>query len=281
MNKREAWTALLGLVVSFGLAYFFFQQVIPEAQPLLLRSTPVEERTEPFYYVALGDSLTEGVGDSTSQGGFVPLVSSNLSLQYGYEVEAENYGVAGNTSKQILKRMAEDTALQESLSRADLMTLSVGGNDVMRVIRDNLDSLTVETFEEPAQAYSKRLSQIITQARSENPSLSIYVLGIYNPFYLNFPEVTEMQLVIDNWNTTTEETVATFEGVYFVPINDRLYRGIDGQEGVTENQQGQTVVVNDALFEGDHFHPNNVGYQIMQAAIMEKIDETHHIWQED
>ncbi|MBM9833783.1 GDSL family lipase, partial [Enterococcus faecalis] len=76
-----------------------------------------------------------------------------------------------------------------------------------------------------------------------------------------------------------ENTLTAFKGVYFVPINDRIYRGIDGQEGVTVNQNGQSVVVNDALFEGDHFHPNNVGYQIMQAAIMEKLDETSQAWQ--
>ncbi|MGT2784792.1 SGNH/GDSL hydrolase family protein [Streptococcus merionis] len=282
MNKRGLLTSLIGLGLSFGLAFFLFQALIPEAKPLLLRTTEEKKPSrQPFHYVALGDSLTEGVGDSTGQGGFVPLVASNLSLQYGYDVQVENYGVAGNTSNQILKRLTEDIHLQEHLAQADLLTLTVGGNDVMRVIRQNLANLTVDTFEKPAQEYSQRLRDIITQARAENPDLPIYVLGIYNPFYLNFPEITEMQTVIDNWNSVTEQTLASIDRAYFVPINDRLYRGIDGQEGITENANGQSVVVNDALFEGDHFHPNNIGYQIMQAAIMEKLDETRQIWQQD
>ncbi|MFZ2482565.1 MAG: GDSL family lipase, partial [Streptococcus parauberis] len=30
-------------------------------------------------------------------------------------------------------------------------------------------------------------------------------------------------------------------------------------------------VVNDALFNQDHFHPNNIGYQIMSDAVLESI----------
>lgn len=279
MNKGGLLRLLGGLAISFGLAFFLFQQLIPPAEPLLLRSKPEEVTPVPsLHYVALGDSLTEGVGDTTNQGGFVPLVSESLALTYGYEMVVENYGVAGNTSNQILKRLSDDQELQDSLSQADLMTLTVGGNDVMAVIRKNLDQLTVDSFEEPANAYSKRLIAIIELARAENPDLPVYVLGIYNPFYLNFPDLTEMQTVVDNWNAITEATVSQMDKVYFVPINDRLYKGIGGQEGITETQEGQTVIVNDALFEGDHFHPNNIGYQIMQAAIMEKLDETKNDW---
>ena len=144
----------------------------------------------------------------------------------------------------------------------------------MAVIRKHLTKLSVATFKKPAKSYQERLRQIIELARSENEDLPIYILGIYNPFYLNFPEMTEMQEIINDWNDATDL-------VYFVPINDLLYKGIDGQEGIVSTSGDQTTVINDALFSGDHFHPNNIGYQIMSDVTMEKINETKNEWNKD
>ncbi|MGT2755982.1 SGNH/GDSL hydrolase family protein [Streptococcus ovuberis] len=279
MKKWPFISGVMGIFISFLVFSSFFQAVIPMATPRLAKASLQSAVAPPFHLVAIGDSLTEGVGDSTGQGGFVPLLAQQIYHEQGYEVAMANYGVAGNTSKQILKRMRKDKTIKQSLQEADLLTLTVGGNDILHVIRKNLDKLTVKTFQKPAKEYSERLRKIIDLARQENPDLPIYVLGIYNPFYLNFPELTEMQTVVDNWNQTTEETVMHYKQVYFVPINDKLYKGINGEQALTENVTGQFRVVNDALFEEDHFHPNNNGYQIMKAAIMEKMNETSESWQ--
>ncbi len=63
------------------------------------------------------------------------------------------------------------------------------------------------------QSMVKRLEKIIRRARENNPNLPIYVIGIYNPFYLNFPELTDMQLVVDKWNQETESRTRKFSGV--------------------------------------------------------------------
>lgn len=255
--------------------------MIPKEDSKLTKEDFLSKTVSKLNYVAIGDSLTEGVGDTTNQGGFVPLLADSLSSTYGYQVTTSNYGVSGNTSQQILKRMTEKEAIQDDLKKANLMTLTVGGNDVMAVIRKNLTTLQVSSFTQPAKAYQKRLRQIIEVARSENPNLPIYILGIYNPFYLNFPEMTEMQEVIDNWNNQTEAVTTEYEGVYFVPINELLYKGLDGEEGIVESSGQQTKIINDVLFTGDHFHPNNTGYRIMSTAVMEKISETKSTWSKD
>ena len=121
---------------------------------------------------------------------------------------------------------------------------------------------------------SKNLKQIIEFARKDNPDLPIYVVGIYNPLYLNFPDLTELQTLVDQWNQRTEETLSAYQGVYFVPINDLLYKGIDGKSGVTESELGKETVTNDALYDEDSFHPNNTGYVIMKEAVLEKIHAT-------
>ena len=278
MNSRKILQGLVFFFTSLLGFVFIFHVLVPSAQPVLTKADYQTRKVQQFSYVALGDSLTQGVGDTTNQGGFVPLVAQSLTNEEGYEVAAQNFGVAGNTSNQILKRMKEQDEIADALSKADLMTLTVGGNDLRKVILDNITSLKISTFKKPSVAYSKRLVEIIELARKDNPDLPIYVLGIYNPFYLNFPEMTDMQTIVDNWNQTTQDTIAKFDKVYFVPINDLLYQGIDGQQGLVQTSGEATKIINDALFQGDNFHPNNTGYEIMKRAVLEKIRETKDNW---
>lgn len=255
----------------FALSFVILAVLIPKSDPQLKKSDFLKNKKISLNYIAIGDSLTEGVGDLTNQGGFVPLLSGDLGDYFNATVNTENYGVSGNTSQQILTRMTENKEITEQLKKANLMTLTVGGNDVLAVIRKNLANLKVSSFKKPARQYQERLRKILDLARKDNQDLPIFVLGIYNPFYLNFQELTEMQTVINDWNKKTQEVVDDYDHVYFVPINDLLYKGVDGKEGIVQSTGEQTTIVNDALFSGDRFHPNNTGYQIMSDAVMETI----------
>lgn len=275
MNNRKLIQDFVFFLLFTLAAIFLFHQILPSASSRLTnQEILVAEKTE-FHYVALGDSLTEGVGDTTGQGGFVPLLAQSLTNNYGYEVEYQNFGISGNTSNQILKRMKEKQELKLALQEANLLTITVGGNDLRKVIIKNITNLKLSTFDKPAKEYGKRLESIIQVARKDNPSLPIYVVGIYNPFFLSLPELTEMQVIVDKWNTTTEETVAKYENVYFVGINDLLYRGLEGEAGISQLNQSQS---NNLLFEEDQFHPNNTGYEIIKKAVLEKMNETEKSW---
>ncbi|MGT2682141.1 SGNH/GDSL hydrolase family protein [Streptococcus porci] len=278
MIKRRFLAGLLVFFLGYAIFFALFSLLIPKSDTKLTKKDFLSKKVETFSYVAIGDSLTEGVGDTTGQGGFIPLLVNNLNATYGYEVISHNYGVTGNTSKQILTRMQENEDISKNLAKADLMTLTVGGNDVMAVIRKNLADLDVNTFQKPSKDYQERLRSIIELARNNNKNLPIYILGIYNPFYLNFPEVTEMQTVVENWNKATQKVTKEYKNVYFVPINDLLYKGIDGEEGIVQTSGGQITVINDALFAEDLFHPNNMGYQRMADAVMEEISDTKKTW---
>ena len=288
MNKWKE-SELVRSLVGFFLLFLLFVGLFIFIVPSTNQSSKIAEKiksikNENVTYVAIGDSLTQGVGDSSNQGGFVPVLSQALESDFDWQVTSRNYGIAGNTSNQILKRMQEKKDIQRDLKKAKVMTLTVGGNDVIHVIKDNITNLNVDTFTKPAQAYQKRLRQIIELARKENKTLPIYIVGIYNPFYLNFPEMTEMQIIVDNWNQSTEEVCKEYDNVYFVPVNDLLYKGIDGKGGVTssddtsQSSKSSQDSLNDALFEDDHFHPNNTGYQIMSDAILKRINQTKKEW---
>ena len=277
MNSRKILEMILYCLVTFLVCFFLVNWLLPSAEPVMTKpSTSAKKKV--VTYVAIGDSLTKGVGDSTNQGGFVPLLAQSLTNESGLEFKAINYGVSGNTSGQILSRMQEKKEIGKDLKQAQLLTITVGGNDLRKAILEDTSNLDLDRFEKASKTYEKNLKHIIELARKDNPDLPVYVVGIYNPLYLNFPDLTELQTLVDQWNQRTEETLSAYQGVYFVPINDLLYKGIDGKSGVTESELGKETVTNDALYDEDSFHPNNTGYEIMKEAVLEKIHATEKKW---
>ena len=277
MNVRKILELILYCLVTFLVCFFLVDWLLPSASPVMTKTSGTVKK-QAFTYVAIGDSLTQGVGDTTNQGGFVPLLAQSLTNETDFEVKAINYGASGNTSSQILSRMQEKKEIGKDLKQARLMTLTVGGNDLRKAVLEDTSNLDLDRFDKPAKRYVKNLKQIIDLARKDNPDLPIYVVGIYNPLYLNFPDLTDLQTVVDQWNQRTEQTLAAYKDVYFVPVNDLLYKGIDGKSGVTEWDQGKETVTNDALYDEDSFHPNNTGYEIMKEAVLEKIHATEKKW---
>ncbi|MDC0752947.1 SGNH/GDSL hydrolase family protein [Enterococcus innesii] len=318
-KKIVTYLLVVGLIaIGSG---FLFHFAVPKAQPLL---TPVnklaanDSKKSAIEYLALGDSLTEGVGDETARGGFVPILAGDLEDRYDLNnLVTKNYGVAGERSDQILKRVKNDEDLRQDLSQADLITLTVGGNDVLKVIQSNFFGLSIETFTEPMEDYKERLKDLFAQIRDLNSDAPIYVLGIYNPFYLNFPEITDMQTIIDNWNKQTETFVNQQEKAFFIPINDLLYKGLSDEVGIADTEGGESEgtaessdseslsdssttasdetqsspstttdssqavgnnITNNVLYEGDRFHPNNLGYQLMANAVRDEVIKTQNYW---
>ncbi|MCB5950706.1 SGNH/GDSL hydrolase family protein [Enterococcus sp. BWT-B8] len=275
------------LVVPFGAALLtllllFF--IVPKAQPYFntqKTSVPNENNKDIIKYVAIGDSLTEGVGDLTNSGGFVPILANEIKDRYNVNaVDVENFGKNGDRSDQILKRIKKSEDIQKQLGEADLITLTVGGNDLMKVIKGDVFNLTVESFKKPLKNYQGQISSLLNEIRKYNEAAPVYILGIYNPFYLYFPEIIEMQQIVNNWNDGTEETVSEQNNMYFIPINDLLYKGVDGDVGITgaEEDTSSKAITNNAIYEEDHFHPNNIGYQLMANAVREIMIKTKDEW---
>ncbi len=286
-TKRQILLVLFPLLIAV-LVFTGLSLTIPKAMPLLkpaATTNQVADHKEKIHYVAIGDSLTEGIGDQTKQGGFVPLVANDLKDRYDLTaVEIENYGVNGERSDQILKRVKKKETIQKNIKSADFITLTVGGNDLMKVIQNDLFGISINSFKKPMKKYQENVTKLIEEIRSLNANAPIYVLGIYNPFYLNFPEITDMQTIVNDWNTSTETVVKNAKDCYFIPINDLLYQGLNQEVGVAEEGSSQSSTgessgtKNNVLYEEDHFHPNNLGYQLMANAVRDKLIETQEEW---
>ena len=121
MNLKKMMQGLVFFLTSLLVFVFLFRALLPTASPRMTKPKMATKEVT-YTYVALGDSLTEGVGDSTKQGGFVPILSQSLSNENDVQYQPVNYGVAGNTSAQILDRLKKQTDLQKDLKQARVMT---------------------------------------------------------------------------------------------------------------------------------------------------------------
>ncbi|MGD6831656.1 SGNH/GDSL hydrolase family protein [Sutcliffiella halmapala] len=227
------------------------------------KQTTLEEKEEvsddffdrSFQLVFFGDSLTQGVGDSTKKGGFTPFVKEHyLNKSYIDEVSITNLGVRGNRTNHLLKRLKQPE-VQDSLQSADVIFMTVGGNDLMKVIRENFLDLNFELFDKEQAEYAVRLETVISEVRKNNPNSTIYVVGLFNPFYEFFKEIPEMNEVVTNWNETTVSVLEKHPKTVFVPIQE-LFLDTD------EN-----------LLDDDQFHPNEKGYHLIGNEVVKQVIE--------
>ncbi|TFE03276.1 SGNH/GDSL hydrolase family protein [Jeotgalibacillus sp. R-1-5s-1] len=209
---------------------------------------------DPLSLVSLGDSLTQGVGDSSGAGGYVPLLEQKLQERSEIgEVSIDNFGKRGNRSDQLLKRVKEEQEIRSSISESDIAVITIGGNDVMKVIRSTFPSMTYEDFEGARLIYEENLTQLFSEIRELNPDISIVLMGIYNPFYIFSADIEEMRLIVEAWNESAETIASDWENTSYVEVAD-LFRQNDNN-----------------LLHSDYFHPNDQGYSLIAERIEEGV----------
>jgi lysophospholipase L1-like esterase len=204
--------------------------------------------------VAIGDSLTEGVGDSSKQGGYVPHVVKFISEQKAVaDVRVTNLGKRGNRTDQLLERLNQDQ-ISAQMARADIIFMTIGGNDMMKVVRDFFYNISLETFEKEQNKYEKRLSQVLNRIRELNPDARIYLIGFYNPFLHSLKSVNEINIIVKQWNEASETIAKRYPDVTYVRVED-------------------VFQVQDSLLAKDQFHPNKKGYELIAQRINEYVLE--------
>ncbi|MED1205375.1 SGNH/GDSL hydrolase family protein [Heyndrickxia acidicola] len=195
---------------------------------------------------AAGDSLTQGVGDSTKSGGYIPYLKKDLQSLKGVGTASfSNYGIQGNRTDQLLSRLQSQSSLRKSISHSDAVIITIGGNDVMKVFEDHISDLKVGEFQTAIFGYEHRLQELMKTIRTLNPHASIILIGIYNPFMEWFSNVQELDEIVANWNNVSMQVVAGYKNAEFVPVYDIF------------NHHEK-----DLLYT-DYFHPNDKGYKLI------------------
>lgn len=205
--------------------------------------------------VSVGDSLTEGIGDSTDHGGYLPYLEKKLENEPTvHSVKMENHGVKGNRSDQLLKQLDKEK-ISRDVKRADSIVVTIGGNDIMKVFKQHFTNLEMKQFTSAKSKYEVVLSRILDKIRTYNKSAPIYLVGLYNPLSKITADLYELDQIIADWNKSGEKVIAKYDSAYFIQIGD-----------IFKNTKEEL------LYTEDYFHPNNRGYELIATRIYNNMD---------
>jgi lysophospholipase L1-like esterase len=226
-----------------------------EVALMIKEQVPEEFIPQDVKVVSIGDSLTQGVGDSTNRGGYVPYLEKLLEEDKSInDALFDNFGIKGNRSDQLLKKLASSD-VRDAVKEADYVIVTIGGNDVMKVVRENLSNLNLKAFNKQRKIYEKNLKNVLTAVRNDNPNSKIILVGLYNPFFKWFADIREINEIIGEWNLASQDVLMNYPNTYFVEIADLFY-----EEG-------------DNLLHTDYFHPNDKGYELIANRIFAIINK--------
>ena len=244
-------------------------------------SAPPDGVSGPGAYIALGDSLSEGIGASVrGQSDFVSRVRDGLPGEF----ELLNLGESGDTSGDLIDHGHLDQAVGEVERRRDdddpdndvkLVTLEIGGNDLLHIFSSLVlpgtcpslaESLAkprcVQALRDALDGYRPNLATAIDRLQGADPALPIVLTTLYNPFSGGLEPVDELaELALEGAAGT-----AFPEG-----LNDIIR--------AEARRQGVILVEWYPLFEGkagqyiasDLIHPNDEGYRAMAEAVLDAV----------
>src|SRR5699024_12369722 len=95
----------------------------------------------------------------------------------------------------------------------------IGANDIMQIFKENFTDLDMNQFETGQNNYENRLHEIFADLESMNSRAEIYLVGFYNPFSEHFPDIEEMEVIIENWNELSEDITDEYDQVSYIPPN--------------------------------------------------------------
>lgn len=307
-KSKEITIFILAVAAVATCAFLIFQSLMPnksettaEVKTAVKKSSSSSTiKKQHLTLVALGDSLTHGVGDTNDEAGYVGRIKTELEAKDPVEVKTFNYGKTGDRSDQIKTRVEQNVTLQKNLAKADVITMTVGGNDLMQVLQQNFLSLAdnklSSAMPQAKEHYATQLQQLLQMVRTYNQKAPIFLISVYNPFYVYFPTLTQIQKYTTEWNEVTKETLSSDKLAYFVNVEAKLSEGQyygHSKETLLKNStvdladlsdtQLEKVLTNDQeknnyLSSADHFHPNAKGYDYMAQQLFKTMQKHKSTW---
>jgi lysophospholipase L1-like esterase len=131
-----------------------------------------------LHYVALGDSITVGVGAFLNQG-YAVLYRRILQNDLKQKVRLQNLGKNGWTSQDLLNDLLTNQTHIDAIKKAQIITLSIGGNDLLQGAKNNVP---LEQVYDRFVRNFRKIDKIIKRLKknAKEPYIIRY-LEIYNP----------------------------------------------------------------------------------------------------
>ncbi|GGF26541.1 hypothetical protein GCM10010954_26990 [Halobacillus andaensis] len=235
MKKTLVYTASFIVIIIIGVGLVSWNQ----------SKNASSDETEKM--IALGDSLTYGIGDESGHG-YVENMEKLLKENKEADIKVENYGIPDQQTDGLLKQVNQ-TDVKSDLGNADYFILFIGTNDLIESNGGDLTEINEEKIEVGKADYEQNLEEIIEVIRGENEDAPILFLGLYNPY----PDSEEIEEEVVEWNDNSQTIVDDYDRIKFISTNDLF-------------KEKSSEYFSDAL------HPNKKGYDLITEKIVEEYD---------
>lgn len=196
-----------------------------------------------YHYAAIGDSLTTGFGAMPGNG-FVPVYRRMSEISLRTFVAYTNLGINGLTTAELKKLVKYNPLFRQSLREADIITISIGGNDLIHVAKAGgqshlPSSVYQKALKESGRHFAGIMGQIHQVKAGAGKPYIIRIVGLYNPY----PTLEEASGWVRQFNRQLAQYCSKECG--FADI----YETFAGHER--------------ELLSIDHLHPNGKGYRVI------------------
>ncbi len=192
-----------------------------------------------LYYVALGDSLTSGVGTEKYEQSYPFLLAEKLSVDNS--VTHINFSYPGARTEDVIRDLLPK-ALAE---KADVITLLVGTNDVHGGVSE----------EEFVQNYKFILSELTKKTKAKINVVSIPFIG-------------DDSLLLPPYDYSYRKKILEFNSDIKLLAIQFGVRYIDLTTPTTESSHG-----GNGYYSIDKFHPSSLGYKMWADIIYDHLDK--------
>lgn len=214
----------------------------------------VSAESDSVNYLVIGDSIGEGFGiQNPDEASYGKIVADTNGYTY------VNNAIMGRNSEGLLMRLTQDYDFMSDVMNADIISISIGGNDFLL---DHAPLLIIQgvifndysKFDKIGETFYNNFSMCMSQIRELNPDAVVLVQTIYTAWNSDFAKKPYEQ--------------ATKR------INDAIIRYCD------ENPENNYVVDTRDAFSGkpelissDTIHPSAQGNVVLARLVLEKLSE--------
>ncbi|MFC4076709.1 GDSL-type esterase/lipase family protein [Salinithrix halophila] len=260
MKKWILLAASLSLVAIAVKLYPVAQILLAEepAEPIVVSNVNImgklkqtADKKKKLNYLVLGDSVARGIGSKHSQHGYSSLVVKGLGKER-VPLRLINKGVVGQTSKKLYEAVRTPD-VESHVKKADMISLTIGGNDLIKVALEQDNRLSVlSDFNSIQSNYQKNLAGILSHIRKMNPDAPILLTSLYNPISPDESYYNLSNKLLKKWNVGLKEVAYRYSMTHVVDVNTRLRAG-------------------KGTWLSDEIHPNDRGYRMIADGILHDI----------
>ncbi|MFA9444944.1 SGNH/GDSL hydrolase family protein [Egicoccus sp. AB-alg6-2] len=214
-------------------------------------------------YVALGDSLATGAGATTS---YVEEYAEGLRTRTGVDVELTNFAIDGWTSQDLLTSLYDDEGVRAAVADADLVSLDIGGNDLLRALPLFLSDRCggddgLQCFRDATDGFEERWGEILDELLDlrGGDATGIVTLDLYLPFVGDERLADDLERLRPSLDAVNA-TIASAADARDIPVA-QVHTAFHGEDGQGDPED-------DFLISVDGIHPSNAGHRLIAEELL-------------